>query len=720
MKVRTKILGLLGLMILMTFCILALFMLISRNSMQKRGSDIIAKINSNAEKNVRNELQNVAANISNYVLTLEAEIDKNMLNAARVLYEVDRYSGGRLTLADLERVKRETRMSDLYLTGMDGVFTLSTEPGAAGISLFNIWDGYRMLVTGKSDYLPSDLKVKVETGEIFKFTAIPRADKRGILQSALDAGTIEADLQHFISSNKSIRTMNLFDYSLMTLTSNQAAGVKPVYTKGSTVPKGTTEIDAFFKGQAEIKLTMDGHDARIYYPIIDGKRVRYVLFIDLDTTDYFVLEHLIEDSVENLIKDNTYLNRISISAVFAALLIFTIFIAFLTSRLLKPLGFFDTLLGSFSEGNFTLKVPESYTKRKDEMGLISASFVNTQDKMKRLIATIKNQGDSLHTIGEEMADNMSQTSLAVNGITGNIKNMTVQTGNQSTGVAQTGKSVEKIMQTINELHDQIVIQSDNVSRSTKAVEDVLKNIHMVVETLTKNSENVSALTESSEVGRKDLQKVSEDLQGIARESEGILEINKVMENIASQTNLLSMNAAIEAAHAGEAGKGFAVVAGEIRKLAESSGQQSKTTSDMLKKIKASIDAITNSMAVVFQRFESIEKEVFTVSRQEEKIRTMMLEQEQGSQTVLSAIGELNKMTESVKLSSRDMADKSREVIAGNENIEVITAQISEGMNGIAKGAEQINTAVLRVNEISVQNKESISTLTAEIDKFKVE
>jgi len=193
-----------------------------------------------------------------------------------------------------------------------------------------------------------------------------------------------------------------------------------------------------------------------------------------------------------------------------------------------------------------------------------------------------------------------------------------------------------------------------------------------------------------------------------------------MENIASQTNLLSMNAAIEAAHAGEAGKGFAVVAGEIRKLAENSSAQSKTISTVLKKIKSSIDKITQSTNSVLQKFEAIDGNIKTVADQEENIRNAMEEQSQGSKQVLEAVGSLNDITRQVKGESDEMQEGSKEVINEGKNLEIITQEISGGMNEMATGADQINVAVNRVNDLAISNHEKVDTLMKEVAKFKVE
>jgi CheY-like chemotaxis protein len=209
------------------------------------------------------------------------------------------------------------------------------------------------------------------------------------------------------------------------------------------------------------------------------------------------------------------------------------------------------------------------------------------------------------------------------------------------------------------------------------------------------------------------------MQEIAHDSEGLLEINSVMDNIASQTNLLSMNAAIEAAHAGEAGRGFAVVAAEIRKLAESSGQQSKTTTTMLKKIKASIDSITRSSDEVIERFGAIDTGVKTVSGHELNIRNAMEEQEAGGRQILDAIGRLKEITVSVQKGSEGMSKSGSDLIRETDEFIRVSNEAMSGMSDIVSGAlKEIKTAVTHVTEMSVENNKNFVSLKIETEKFK--
>jgi methyl-accepting chemotaxis protein/CheY-like chemotaxis protein len=246
------------------------------------------------------------------------------------------------------------------------------------------------------------------------------------------------------------------------------------------------------------------------------------------------------------------------------------------------------------------------------------------------------------------------------------------------------------------------------------------NIQSVTKTLVQNTENLEILAEASENGKTGLQTVAGNILEIARESEGLLEINTVMASIASQTNLLSMNAAIEAAHAGAAGKGFAVVADEIRKLAESSGKQSKTTGVMLKKIKALIDSISKSSNDVLTRFDAIDSSVKTVSEHGLNIRNAMEEQEAGGKQILESINRLKDITHLVKNGSNEMSDSGDELTKKTSEFINISNQVVNTMNKIVGGAmSDIQLAIKHVDEMSIENNRNFIDLKEETEKFKV-
>jgi len=209
---------------------------------------------------------------------------------------------------------------------------------------------------------------------------------------------------------------------------------------------------------------------------------------------------------------------------------------------------------------------------------------------------------------------------------------------------------------VERLNEHLETQAAAITESSAAIEEMIANTRSVSNTLSKNSENVKELQQASTVGHSGLNEVANDIREIAKESESLLEINSVMQSIARQTNLLSMNASIEAAHAGESGRGFAVVADEIRKLAESSSVQSKTISAVLKKIKESIDNITKSTDNVMNNFGAIEGGVRIVAEQEDGILNAMTEQGAGSVQIMQAISQVNDITSQVKEDARQMVE----------------------------------------------------------------
>jgi methyl-accepting chemotaxis protein len=408
-----------------------------------------------------------------------------------------------------------------------------------------------------------------------------------------------------------------------------------------------------------------------------------------------------------------FLFYIILSVVLIIFVIINIFIF----RMVRPL---DEAVGQLGEIAETWDLTRRFkVTGSDETGRLAEILNLTFSRIKELVTVINDRAHSLAETETELAQQMNTTAASVSQIATATQNIRGQTDSQVGQVGRVDTSMANIIALVEKLNGHIRKQSENVSQSSTAIEQMFANISMVADNLEKNSGNVRALEESSGISRKDLESVSAEFKDITQQAEGLLEINSVINNIASQTNLLSMNAAIEAAHAGDAGKGFAVVAGEIRKLAENSSSQSKTIADMVKKMKGAIDTITKSIGRVLDRFEDIDGKVKTISEQETEIRGAMEEQETGSKQILEAITQLKDLTGTVLTDAGAIVVEGNAVIDESKNLKGITSGIERGMHEMAAGAEDIKKAVNRVNEISNENKNSTDILIDEVLKFKV-
>ncbi len=385
---------------------------------------------------------------------------------------------------------------------------------------------------------------------------------------------------------------------------------------------------------------------------------------------------------------------------------------------IKPLRHIAERLREIAAGEADLTATIEVARR-DETGQLAGYFNQFLAGLREVVASIRSATNTLSEIGSELSTNMEETSSAIIEITENINGLNEQVTNQSAGVTEITATIEQISRNIESLNQQIENQATVVTESSSAIEEMMANVQSVANTLDRNVQSLQRLTSAAENGESKLNDVVELNKTIAGRSDGLQEASAVIQNIASQTNLLSMNAAIEAAHAGERGKGFAVVAEEIRKLAEETAGQSRSIGTELTEITGSIKDVAASADEASAAFGEVRAAIAEVSRTEQEIKAAMDEQSSGSTQVLNALQQITEITNTVRDGSQEITQASASILQEMTRIQGITQELSNGMQEMNTGASEIQEAVSAVEEMSTRNKETIDQVATQLARFRI-